>query len=122
MGLFLNDELRVSGNACRELSRQSNGFVKGIGVERLCATKHCSHRFDGGTHHVVVGVLLGERPARSLAVRAQHQALWVLGVKALHDAAPQQTCGAHFGDFQIEVHAHRPEERQAARKGVHIQA
>ena len=53
---------------------------------------------------------------------AQHEALGVLGLEALHDAAPQQTRGAHLGNFQIEIHANCPEERQAACKVVHVHA
>ena len=58
--LFLNDQLRVAGNARAELGRQGNGFVKAVGVQRLCAAKYGRHGFNGGAHHVVVGVLLGE--------------------------------------------------------------
>ena len=53
---------------------------------------------------------------------AQHQALGVLGVKALHDAAPQQARGAHLGDFEVEVHADGPEEREAPGEGIHVHA
>ena len=53
---------------------------------------------------------------------AQHQALGVLGVEALHDAAPQQPRGAHLGHFQVEVHADGPEEAQARRELVDVHA
>ena len=99
VGLFLNDELGVAGNACRKLGGQRNGFVKAVGVQALRAAKHRSHGLDGGAHHVVVGVLLRQAPAARLAVGAQHQALRVLRVKALHDAAPQQARRAHLGHF-----------------------
>ncbi len=55
-------------------------------------------------------------------MRAQHQALGVLGAGFFHDAAPQQARGAHLGDFQVEVHANRPEEREAPGEFVHVQA
>jgi hypothetical protein len=55
-------------------------------------------------------------------VRAQHQALGVLRVEALHDAAPQQARRAHLGDLEVEVHPDRPEEGQAAREVVHVHA
>ena len=55
-------------------------------------------------------------------MRAQHEALGGLGIKTLHDAAPQQTRSTHLGNFQIEIHAHGPEERQATGKVVHVHA
>ena len=120
--LFLDDELRVARDAGGELGGQRNGFVEAVGVQALRAAEDGRHGLDGGAHHVVVRVLLGQAPAAGLAVRAQHQALGVPGVEALHDAAPQQAGGAHLGDLQIEVHAHGPEERQAAGKGIHVHA
>ena len=99
MGFFLDDELGIAGNTGRELRRQGNRFVKTIGVQRLRATKDRGHGFDRGAHDVVVRVLLSQTPATGLAVSAQHKALGVLSVEALHDAAPQQTCGAHLGNL-----------------------
>ena len=99
VGFFLDDELRITSNACGKLCGQRNRFVKAVGVQRLRATKDSGHRFDRGTHNVVVRVLLSQTPTAGLAVGAQNQALRVLGVEALHDAAPQQTGGAHFGDL-----------------------
>ena len=122
VGFFLDDELGVARNAGAELGGQRNGFVKAVGVQALRAAEHGSHGLDGGTHHVVVRVLLGQAPATGLAVGAQHQALRALGVKALHDATPQQASRAHLGDFQVEVHANRPEKTQAPGKFVHIHA
>ena len=122
MGFFLQDELGVACNPGAEFSRERNGLIQGIGVQTLRATKHGGHGFDGRAHDVVVRVLLGEAPTRGLAVRAQHQALGVLGAKAAHDLAPQQPGGAHLGDFQIEVHANAPEEAQTWGEVVHIQA
>ena len=97
--LFLDDELRAARNTRRELGGQRNGFVKAIGMQALRAAKYGCHGFDGGAHHVVIGVLLGQAPAASLAVGAQHQALGRFGIKALHDAAPEQARGAHLGHF-----------------------
>ena len=99
MGFFLDDELGITGNTGRELRRQGNRFVKTIGVQRLRATKDRGHGFDRGAHDVVVRVLLGQTPTAGLAMGAQHQALGVLGVKAFHDAAPQQTGSAHLGNL-----------------------
>ena len=43
-----------------------DGFVKAVGVQALRTAKHRSHGLDGGAHNVVVGVLLGQAPARPL--------------------------------------------------------
>ena len=122
VGLFLDDELGIARNTGRKLCRQRDGLVKTVGVQALGAAKHRRHGLDGGAHHVVVGVLLGQAPAAGLAVRAQHQALGRLGVKALHDAAPQQARRPHLGHLQVEVHADRPEKRQPSGKFIYIQA
>ena len=120
MGFFLNDDLRVTRDACREFRRQGDRFVERIGVQGLRAAKYRRHRFDGGTDHVVVRILFGQRPARSLAVRTQHHGLGVLGAETAHDAVPQQTRGAHLGNFQIEIHADGPEEGQTTCENVDV--
>ena len=99
VGFFLDDELGVAGNARRKLGGQCDRLIKAVGVQRLGATKDGGHGFDRGTHDVVVRVLLGQTPATGLAVGAQHQALRIFGVKAFHDAAPQQSGSAHFGNL-----------------------
>ena len=55
-------------------------------------------------------------------MRAQHQALRVLGTELLHDATPQQPCRAHLGDLEIEVHPDRPEEAEPPGERVDVQA
>ena len=122
MGFFLDDDLRVAGDARREIGRQRDGFVKRIGVQRLRAAEDRRHGFDGGANHVVVRILLGQRPARGLAVRTQHLRFRALGVETGHDTVPQQAAGTHLGDFEVEVHAHRPEEGQAASEVVDVKA
>ena len=76
----------------------------------------------GGAHDVVVRVLLGQRPAGGLAVRAQHHRLRVLRREALHDPPPQQARRAQLGDLQVEVHADGEEERQPAGEVVDVHA
>jgi hypothetical protein len=48
--------------------------------------------------------------------------LALLGAEAVHDAAPQQSCCAELGHFQIEVHADGEEEAQPAGEIVDIHA
>ena len=76
--LLLQQHLRVAGDARGEVRRQRDGLVERVRVQRLRAAEHGGHRLDRRAHDVVVRVLLGERPAGRLAVRAQHQRLRVL--------------------------------------------
>ena len=57
VGFFLQNELGVARNSARDFRRQGNGFIKGIGVQRLGATKHGRHGLDGRAHHIVIGIL-----------------------------------------------------------------
>ena len=71
--LFLNVDLRVARDACREVGRQGDGFVECVGVQRLSVSQSGGHGLDAGASYVVEGVLFGERPARGLRVGAQCQ-------------------------------------------------
>ena len=53
----------------------------------------------------------------------QQARLGVLGAEVLGDeVGPQPSCGPHLGDFHVKVHAHAPEEGQARREVVDVQA
>ena len=71
VGLFLDVDLSVTGDTGAEIGRQGDGFVEGVGVQRLGVTQSGTHSLDAGTGHIVERVLLGERPTRSLRVRTQ---------------------------------------------------
>ena len=92
-------------------------------MQRLRAAKDGGHGLDAGAHDVVVGVLLGERPARGLAVCAQHAGLGVLGGKLLLEQVGPEAAGRpELGNLHVEVHSDAPEEGEARRKGVNVQA
>ena len=58
-------------------------------MEGLGATEHGGHGLDGGTHDVVVGVLLRQGPARGLAVGSQLHRTRALGIEfILHQVRP----------------------------------
>ena len=122
VGFFLNHQLRVAGDAGGEVRRQRDRLVERVRMQRLRAAEHRGHGLDRRAHDVVVGILLGERPARRLAVRAQHHRLLMLRRELLHDPPPQQARRAQLGDLQIEIHADGEEERQPAGELVDIQA
>ena len=122
VGLFLDIDLGVARDTCREVGRQRDGLVEGVGVKRLGVAQNGAHGLDAGTSHIVEGILLGERPSGSLAVRTQRQRFRVLGVELLHDPGPEHTGCTHLGDLHEIVHRDAPEERQTRSEGVDIHA
>ena len=89
-GLLGEDQLRVARDARREVGRQRDRLVEAVGVQALRAAEHRRQRLVRGAHDVVVRVLLGERHARRLAVRAQHLRARLLRAEVVHDARPEQ--------------------------------
>ena len=85
--LLGEDQLRVARDARRELARERDRLVERVGVQALRAAEHRGERLDRGAHDVVVRVLLGERHARRLAVRAQHQRRRLLRVELADERA-----------------------------------
>ena len=120
-GLVLEDELGVAGDARREVGRQGERFVEGVGVQRLGVPLRRRHRLDARAHDVVEHVLGGERPARRLAVRAQRQRLGAARGELPDELGPQQPGGAQLGDLHEEVHADGEEERQPRRERVDVE-
>ena len=56
-------------------------------------------------------------------MRPQAERLGILRIEVLFDELrPEEACGPHLGDFHERVHANRPEEGEARRKGVHVEA
>ena len=74
--LLLQQQLGVAGDPGREVGRQRDRLVEGVGVQRLGVPLGRGHRLDAGAADVVEDVLRGERPAAGLAVRAQRSATW----------------------------------------------
>ena len=73
-GLLGEDQLGVAGDAGRELASAARSPRRSELVCRLCVPPStAASASTRGAHDVVVRVLLGERHARRLAVRAQHQ-------------------------------------------------
>ncbi len=121
-GLCLQVQLGIAGDTGRKIGRQGNGLIQGVGVQRLGAAEGRSHAFNTGAGHVVEGILLGQRPARSLAMGAQGQRFWVLGVKLFEQLGPQQAPGPQLGHLHEVVGAFGPEKAQPRRKFVNFQA
>ena len=120
-GFLLQEELGLTGNPGREVGRQAERLVEGVGVKRLGVTLGRGHRLDTGANHVVVSVLGGEAPAGGLAVGAKRKRLRVLRIELAHQLGPEQPPGPHLGDLHEEVHPDRPEEGKARRELVHVE-
>ena len=122
-GFLLQEELGVAGDAGGEVGRQRDRFVERVGVQRLGVAQRGGHRLDAGAGDVVEEVLFGERPAGGLGVGAQRERLaGSSGRMVLTIFAHSSAGGAHLRDFHEEVHADRPEEREARREGVDVDA
>ena len=112
----------IAGDAGREIGGQRDGFVERVGVQALGVAQGGGHGLDAGTGDVIKRILFGERPTRSLRVRAQRHGLGVLGVELLDHLGPQQTTGTHLGDLHEQVFTLRPEEGETGSEGVDIDA
>ena len=117
---FLQNQLRIPGDASGKIRGQGNGFVQRIGMQRLCAAKYRGHGFNRRAHDIVVGILLGQRPTRSLAMGAQHAAFRIGWLELVNDLSPQQPRRTHFRDLHIEIHTNTPEKTEAWREIVNL--
>lgn len=60
ISFFLNINLSVTCDTCREVRRQRNSLVKCIGVQRLSMSQCSSHGLDTSTANIVKRILLGQ--------------------------------------------------------------
>ena len=57
---FLDINLSVTGDTCREVCRQCDSFVQRVRMQRLCVTQSGSHSLDTSTAYVVERILFGQ--------------------------------------------------------------
>ena len=104
------------------LSRQAEGLVERVGVQRLGPAEDGGERLDRRSDHVVVGLLSGQRDPARLGVEAQHHRARVGGAKAISgDAGPEPTCGAELRDLLEEIGMAGEEEAETAAEGVKVE-
>ena len=118
---LLQHDLGVAGDARGEIGRQRQRLVERVRMQRLGVALRCRHGLDAGAADVVEHVLRGQRPARGLAVGAQRQRARILRIELLHQLGPEQPRGAELRHLHEEVHADRPEERQARGEAVDVE-
>ena len=119
---LLNANLRFAGDSRREIRRQGNGLVERIGMKGLGSAQCCGHGFKGSARNVVVGLLLGQAPARGLAVRPEDSTLGIFGIERSHDSVPDRPSGAELGHFGHKVHPNGPKEAESRSKFVDVKA
>jgi hypothetical protein len=111
-GLLGEDQLRVAGDARRELARQRDRLVERVGVQALRAAEH-----RGIASTVVRTMLLYGSCSVSdtpdvWQCGAQHRRARLLRVELADDARPRGARGAQLRDLHEEVHADGEEERE----------
>ena len=118
---LLDDQLRIPRKAGREIRRQADRFIEGVGMQRLRSPKNRGHGFDRGPNDVVVGILFRQRIARGLTVSPEHGRTRIFGLKLFHELKPKRTRRPQLGHFHIEIHADGEEKREPGRELIHLQ-
>ena len=121
-GLLGQHLLGAQGDLRRLLRRQGQGLVERVGVQRVGAAEHGGQRLDGGPHHVVVGLLRGQRHPGGLGVEAQRLRLGRgRAVPVPQPARPDPPRRPELGDLLEEVDVGVEEEAQPRREPVDVQ-
>jgi len=110
LGLLLDDDLGVAGDAGREVRRQTDRLVQGVGVQGLRPAQGRREGLERRADHVVVGVLLREAPSGGLAVGPQDRGAGVLRAELADRLVPEVAGRPQHGDLHEEVHADAEEE------------
>jgi hypothetical protein len=91
-------------------------------VQALGAAQHRGQGFQGGADDVVVGILLGEAPARGLHVGPQHGRFGVLGVELGLIRSCHRKRAARSMAISMKKFMPTPKKKaQPRRKGVNVQ-
>ena len=121
-GFLLQQDLSVARDAGGEVRRQGKRLVEAVGVQALRLPARRRDSLKAGADDVVVHVLRRQAPAGGLRMRPQAERFVRFRREVfLHQLGPDQARGAHLGNFHEGIHADRPEEGEARRKGIHIQ-
>ena len=73
VGFGLQMQLCVTGDARCIVGRQAKRFIERVGMQRLRVPGDSSAAFNAGARDIVENILRRKRPARGLAMCAQHQ-------------------------------------------------
>src|SRR5256885_10747692 len=122
-GLVSDELLGPERKGHRLFRRQRVGLVERVRVQRLGPAKHRGERLQRDANDVVVRLLRGERDARGLRVRPQHERALVRRVIAPLDLArPDPPRRAELRDLLEEVVVHVEEEREVRDEVVWVEA
>ena len=112
VGLFLEQQLLVAGDAVAEVVGLFESDVERRGRNRVGAGDGGTHRLGGGAQHIDVGVEDRLVPRRRGRVDVGLQGAVARRFVLLGNLAPQHTCGADFGNFHKVVAADGEVENQ----------
>ena len=122
-GLVGDDLLGTQRHPHRVFGRQGQGFVFGVGMQRVGPAQGRGQGLEGHADDIIVRLLGGQRRSCGLGMSAQHPRARVFGRKALlHDFGPQPPCGPELGHFLKEIIMYIEKERQPGRKPIDIEA
>ena len=110
-GFVGEDLLRAQGDQRGVFGGKGEGFVHGIGVERLAAAEGGGEGLDGDADDIVFGLLSGEGGAGGLSMEAQEERARIFCAETVaHDFGPEAAGGAVLGDFFEEIAVRVEEE------------
>src|SRR4030042_642382 len=90
-------------------------------MKRLRPSQHGSESLEGNAHHIVVGLLSGERTAGRLSMKPQHARLVPFSFKSfLYDFCPKPSSRPEFCNLFDEGVMAAEEESEPGGKGIHI--
>jgi len=91
-------------------------------MQGLGAAEYGGKCLEGGSDDIIVRILLGQTPARRLAMSPEHGGLRVLRIELTHQPVPEEAGRPEHSDIHEEVHADAEKERQPWSKLVDIKA
>src|SRR5258708_11930234 len=122
-GFVSDDLLRAQGDTGSVGGGQRQGFIVGVGVQRLSTAQHRGQGLYGHAGNVVHGLLRGERDASGLSVEAHQPSALLFGAEAVfHQPVPDFARGAELGDLLEEIVVGIEEEAEPGTKVIHVQA
>jgi hypothetical protein len=119
--LLLKIQLRIAGNAGREIGRKCDRFVQRIRMERLRPAEHGSKGLNACADNVVHRILRCKAPTGCLAMRTQGHGFLVLRVPPFYDFCPEYTRRAKLRYLHEVIHANSPEEAKLRSELVYRQ-
>src|SRR5206468_3845706 len=122
-GLFTDYLLRAQRNQRSSVSRQCEGFIVCISVQRLRTAKHARERLNCHANDIVQRLLDRQRDAGCLSVKAHLHCALVDGAKTIaHHSCPNSARGAVLRDLFEKIVVGVEEKRNTWNEPLQIQS